>query len=108
MKKLTSALVAIAMLAPTLAAAPAMARDNHGRDQHSRTVVTKKVTYKNFRKGDRFDRRYARDYREIDYRGYRGLKAPPRGYHYVRSGNDVLLVAITSGVVASVLTGMIR
>jgi Ni/Co efflux regulator RcnB len=33
------------------------------------------------------------------------VKAPPRGYHYVRSGNDILLVGITSGVVASILGG---
>lgn len=107
MKKFTTALIAAALLAPTLSAAPALARDDH-RPQHGHTVVKKKVTYKAFRKGDRFDRRYARNYQVVDYHRYRNLKAPPRGYHYVRSGNDVLLVALTSGVVASVLTGVIR
>jgi Ni/Co efflux regulator RcnB len=34
----------------------------------------------------------------------RHLRQPPRGYHYVRSDNgDFLLVAITTGVIASIL-----
>lgn len=38
-----------------------------------------------------------------DWRARR-LRAPPRGYHYVRSDNgDFLLVAITTGVIASIL-----
>jgi Ni/Co efflux regulator RcnB len=53
----------------------------------------------NWRKGERFDTRQARNYRQIDYRQYRGLQAPPRGYQYVQSGNDAVLVGITSGIV---------
>jgi len=102
MKTCTAILLSAAMIAPTVAATPAMAKDHRGH------VVTKKVTYKTFRKGQRFDRRYARNYQVVDYRRYKRLKAPPRGYHYVRSGNDILLVGITSGIVASVLTGLIR
>ncbi len=38
-----------------------------------------------------------------DWRGQH-LRQPPRGYHYVRSDNgDFLLVAITTGVIASIL-----
>jgi Ni/Co efflux regulator RcnB len=67
------------------------------------------VTYKSFRKGQRFDRRYARNYQVVDYHRYgKRLKAPPRGYHYVRSGNDVLLVGVTSGIVAAVVSGVFR
>ena len=34
----------------------------------------------------------------------RHLRQPPRGYHYVRSDNgDYLLVAITTGIIASIL-----
>ncbi|NBU29641.1 MAG: hypothetical protein EBS42_15935, partial [Caulobacteraceae bacterium] len=32
-----------------------------------------------------------------------GLKYPGRGYHYVRVGNDVVLTAITTGLVALVV-----
>lgn len=103
MKKFTAALVAASLLTPVLAAAPALAQPQHRTVQ--KTVVTKKTTYRNFRKGQKFDRRYARNYQVVDYRKYRNVKAPPRGYHYVRSGNDMLLVGITSGIVASVLAG---
>lgn len=60
-----------------------------------------------FKRGERFDRSRATNYREIDYRQVRGLDAPPRGYHYVQSGDDVLLVAITSGIVGAVIGGLL-
>jgi Ni/Co efflux regulator RcnB len=53
--------------------------------------------------GQHFDARYATRYQALDYRRYHGLRAPPRGYHWVRSGNDAVLVAITTGIVASVI-----
>ena len=59
-------------------------------------------------KGQRFDRRQASNYRVINnYRDYR-LSAPPRGYQYVRSGNDAVLIAITSGIIGAVIGGAIR
>ncbi|WP_340264255.1 RcnB family protein [Sphingobium mellinum] len=83
----------------------------HGRTVTRTTVVRKndhRGDYRRWAKGQRFDRRYASDYRVIDnYRGYR-LRTPPRGYHWVRSGNDAVLVAITSGIIASVISGAIR
>ena len=82
---------------------------------NGRTVVTKRTTsvrpqYRNWRKGQRFDRRYAQNYRTVDYRQYRtrGVYAPPRGYHWVRSGNDAVLVALTSGVIGAVIGGAFR
>jgi Ni/Co efflux regulator RcnB len=38
----------------------------------------------------------------VDYRAYR-LAPPPRGYHYVRVDNHVVLAAIASGLIADVL-----
>ena len=46
------------------------------------------------------DRQYVVD----DWRGY-DLQPPPRGYHWVGVGGDYLLVAITSGVIAQIITG---
>ena len=37
-----------------------------------------------------------------NYRGYR-LGPPPRGHHYVRDGDDVLLTVIATGIIAAVL-----
>lgn len=111
MKTFTAAIAAAALLAPALAAAPAMAQPSHQANNHrpTKTVVTKKTTtYKTFRKGDRFDRNHARNYQKVDYRRYRNVKAPPRGYQYVRAGNDLLLVGITSGIVSAVTPGIFR
>jgi len=110
MKKFILAAAVASMVAtPVLAAAP----QQHGRPPAHQVVVKKKVvvtkpSYRNWRKGERFDSRYARNYRQIDYRKYRGLKAPPRGYRYVQSGNDAVLVGITSGIIAAVIANAIR
>lgn len=90
---------------------------------HGRTVVKQKTIVRKdnrgygargyngghrWAKGQRFDRRYAANYRVINnYRDYR-LAPPPRGYHYVRSGNDAVLVAITSGIIGAVIGSVIR
>ncbi|NIJ35703.1 Ni/Co efflux regulator RcnB [Sphingopyxis panaciterrae] len=83
-------------------------RDRHDRDRYDGRRHARQVEWRKWRRGDRFDRRYARDYQTIDYRRYRGLRPPPRGYHYVRSGNDAVLIAITSGIVAAVVANAIR
>src|SRR5579872_4405301 len=51
-----------------------------------------------WQRGERFDSRYAADYRVIDNPGYYNLQPAPYGYRWVQSGNDAVLVAITSGV----------
>lgn len=38
-----------------------------------------------------------------DWRRHRGLHAPQRGYHWVQAGNDYLLVAVATGLIAQVL-----
>ena len=59
--------------------------------------------YRDFRKGDRFDSRYARNYRAISNPRAYHLRAAPKGQHWVRSGDNALLVGITSGIVAAVI-----
>jgi Ni/Co efflux regulator RcnB len=54
-------------------------------------------------RGQRFDSRYARNYRVIQNpRAYR-LHNAPRGYRWVQSGNDAVLVAIASGLIGAIL-----
>ena len=53
-------------------------------------------------KGQRLPYAYRTTRYVVDYRRY-GLKYPGRGYHYVRVGNDVVLTAITTGLVALVV-----
>lgn len=62
--------------------------------------------YYSWRRGDRLPfAYYAPRYIIRDYRPYR-LYAPPRGYHWVRVGNDVVLAAITTGLVLSVVNNI--
>ncbi len=98
-----SALAATLVASPLLAAAPAEAQQRREvttvrhNDNNGRTVVTKRTVvrtpqYRNWRAGQRFDRRQAQNYRVITtYRNYR-LAAPPRSSQWVRSGNDALLI----------------
>ncbi len=73
-------------------------RFDHRRDRGDRT----------WRRGERFEPRFARNYAVIDHRRYRGLRAPPRGYRYVRSGNDAVLISVATGIVAAIVANAIR
>jgi Ni/Co efflux regulator RcnB len=46
------------------------------------------------------DRQYVVD----DWRGHH-LSAPPRGYHWVQTGGDYVLVAISTGIIMQLLLG---
>ena len=130
MKKiLLSAVAATLVAAPVLAAAPAEAAQRHQttvikHKANGRTVIKQRKVinkrpvyrtsyrttyhpqYRSWARGQRFDYRYAPNYRVVtNYRGYHGLYAPPRGYHWVQSGNDAVLVAITSGLIGAVVGG---
>lgn len=111
MKTPIALVLAAALLAPS---APAFAQpsrhDGSGRgyDQRDYRGPQAHRPFVQFRKGERFDRRRAPNYAVVDYHRYRRLSPPPRGYHWVRSGNDAVLVAITTGIVASVIVGAMR
>ena len=94
MKKLILAAMTASLLATPMAASA-----------QSRTVI--KERYTNWQRGQRFDRNRAPNYRQIDYRAYRqrGVYAPPRGYQWVQSGNDAVLIAIASGLIGAVVGG---
>lgn len=56
--------------------------------------------------GQRLPSQYrARTYVVSDYGRY-GLRAPPRGYEYVRTGNDVVLTAVATGLITAVIAGL--
>jgi len=122
MRKMIIAILATAAVASPIAATSAEAQQQRQtttvvRERPNGTVVTKRTTVnhrnavqpnRRWAKGQRFDRRYASNYREItDWRTYRSrrLYAPPRGYRWVRSGNDAVLIAQRGGIVGRVLPG---
>lgn len=56
-----------------------------------------------FYRGGRLPYEYrTRQYVVEDWRGHR-LSAPPRGYHWVQSGGDYILVAIATGIILQIL-----
>ncbi len=56
-----------------------------------------------FYRGDRLPQEYRhRQYVVDDWRGHQ-LSAPPRGYHWVQTGGDYVLVAIATGIILQLL-----
>jgi Ni/Co efflux regulator RcnB len=64
--------------------------------------------HRRWNRGDRFDYRYARNYRVIRNPGHYHLGYAPRGYRWVQSGSDAVLVGITTGIIASVIANSIN
>ena len=76
-------------------------RYNAGRYQAPRGYQQRDWSY-----GQRMPSYYrSNQYVVNDYNRY-GLRAPPRGYHYVRSGNDVVLATIAGGLITAVIAGL--
>ncbi|MBM0107900.1 RcnB family protein [Steroidobacter sp. S1-65] len=61
---------------------------------------------RSWRHGDHLPRAYCESrYIVHDYHAYH-LSPPPRGHHWVRVNNDVVLAAVASGLVVSVVNGL--
>jgi Ni/Co efflux regulator RcnB len=122
MKKLMLAVAGASVALTGFAATPASAADfgNHNRGRYeqvqnrkvvqNRQVVRNRVVVNNryqqnrsWQRGQRFDQRYAMNYRVISNPGYYHLRTAPRGYRWVQSGNDAVMVAITSGIIGAIL-----
>lgn len=62
-----------------------------------------RLGYRQWSRGQRLGYYHSR-YEEVDYRGERGLRRPPRGYHWVRDNEgDYLLAAIATGIILQVV-----
>jgi Ni/Co efflux regulator RcnB len=78
----------------------------HGRDKHQDRADDRREYEArgagpdhDLRRGNRLPYAY-RSYQYVveDWRGHR-LSAPPRGYHWVQTGGDYVLVAIGTGII---------
>jgi Ni/Co efflux regulator RcnB len=122
MKKFILAALAATVVATPILADPGYGSNDRGRqeqryDRHDRNDRNDRFDrhgrndrnqYRSWSRGQRFDSRYASNYRVIgNPRSYR-LHDAPRGYRWVQSGNDAVLIGITSGIIASVLANAIR
>jgi Ni/Co efflux regulator RcnB len=118
MKKIALALAGASVALTGLVATPAAAADfgrhnDRGRyEQVNKRVVVKqrfnnnshnRVQAHRWNRGERFDSRYASNYMVISNPGYYRLRPVPYGYHWVRSGNDAVLVAIASGLIGALV-----
>lgn len=114
MKKIILATAAASVLVAAPVSAQTFGRhDNRGRfeqvqrdrfvsrDFGRRNVEVRQVETRRWRQGDRFDSRYASNYRIIG-NSYRNRLAP-RGYRWVQSGNDAVLVALASGLIGAIV-----
>jgi len=79
-------------------------RDNRGREGDGHENRGAGPNH-NFYKGQRLPAQYHNKYYVVDdWRGHQ-LSAPPRGYHWVQTGGDYVLVAIATGLIAQLLLG---
>ncbi|MTV39792.1 RcnB family protein [Duganella radicis] len=93
-------------------------RRDHDRDRYSHDRRNDRQDYRHdgdwgrdrgagprhdLRKGGRLPLEYrSRQYVVDNWRAHH-LSAPPRGYHWVQTGSDYVLVGITTGIIASLL-----
>ena len=79
-------------------------RENYGvRDHGHRSGLRGAGPRHDMHRGGRIAREYrGNQYVVNDWRGHH-LSAPPRGSHWVQAGNDYVLVAVVSGIIAQVL-----
>ncbi|WP_116810459.1 RcnB family protein [Steroidobacter cummioxidans] len=81
-------------------------RADQRRYDRGRYIAPRGYYVRSWRHGDHLPRSYYETrYIVHDYGRYH-LHAPPRGHHWVRVNNDVVLAAITSGLVVSVVNGL--
>ena len=112
MKRLLTSVLALSLLAGTAASAkPHGDHDNdsryydngrydQGRHDNGNHYGQRKH---NWARGERLPSYYYSDRGHyVDYRVYH-LRQPPRGYRWVRVDNDYMLVALTTGLIASII-----
>jgi Ni/Co efflux regulator RcnB len=110
MKRMIMATAALSLLA----AGPAMADPGHGKGhgngqgygpphaQGRHDNGLHKGQYKRWARGERLPSYYLASPYYVDYHTYH-LRPPPRGYRYVRVDEQVLLVALATGLIASII-----
>lgn len=109
MNKLITTAIAIAMMMPATASAQDRQdrNDRSDRNDNNREVVAQtkaKSKAHKFNKGERFERSRAVNYRRVDHREHARLSAAPRGYTWVRAGNDALLVRLSNNIVIRIVS----
>jgi Ni/Co efflux regulator RcnB len=100
MKRLLSAALALSLLGGSAA----MAQPRHDHDRYDRNDRYDHRDHHRWARGDRLPPQYRGHGYNVDYHRYH-LRAPPRGYQWVRVDNQFLLVGLTTGLIASIIAG---
>ncbi len=101
----SKAIVAAFLAASLTTGGLAFAQNNGERDDRGRNEQEQRGAGPNhaYHKGDRLPAAEHRKQDVVsDWRGHH-LSAPPRGYHWVQSGSDFVLVAIATGIISQLL-----
>lgn len=94
----TAAAAALTLVTGVIATSDASAAPAHQRYEANRNNNAHQ-----WRRGERLTPYYQQHYRQVDWQRDR-LRAPPRGYHYVRDDRgDTLLVAVATGAILRVI-----
>jgi Ni/Co efflux regulator RcnB len=81
-------------------------QDQDHKDQNQRSMSERGHSEGWYKKGGHMPTEYRGGSYAVNDWQSEHLRAPPRGYHYVRSDNgDFILVAITTGVIAGIIAG---
>jgi Ni/Co efflux regulator RcnB len=79
--------------------------DQHRYDR-GRYIAPRGYYVRSWRHGDYLPRSYCETRYIVNDYGRYHLYAPPRGHHWVRVNDDIVLAAVTSGLVVSVVNGL--
>jgi Ni/Co efflux regulator RcnB len=100
MKRLLTAALALSLVGGSAATAQPYRHDDHRNDhRHDRRDDHR---HHRWSKGQRLPAQYRGRGYYVDYRSHH-LRPPPRGYQWVRVDNDYMLVALTTGLIASII-----
>jgi Ni/Co efflux regulator RcnB len=108
MKRLLTAAMALSLLTGTAALAQPDHRDDRGGRQQGREDrggdQGQQQPHHNWSRGQRLPSTYYADRSHyVDYRANH-LRRPPHGYQWVQADDNFALVALTTGLIASIAT----
>lgn len=108
MRNFLMVVAATTMALAPLATTSANAAPKHNVEKKASKAKPKYKQQHRWTKGQKFDQRYAANYRVIKNPKTYHLYEPPRGHQWVQSGNDAVLVAITGGLIGAVIANAIK
>lgn len=103
MKTMLIGAIALSLLGGTAASAQPYGHDNRQDNRHD-ARSDHRDNHQNWRQGQRLPPEYRTRAHYVDYRRAH-LRHPPRGYQWVRVDNNYAMVALTSGLIASMVAG---